>query len=122
MLLHHIRFEQDVGDRMTRFLLRVVAGVALLLLAASAIAQQTRRIQTDTSTVDLRSDEAQPSLVAVSPTAGEPWKSDRSEPLIASIERSGRTVPVRWHFDAAGSETSTARVRFVYRSEEPKLR
>jgi hypothetical protein len=51
-----------------------------------------------------------------------PWKNSADDPLPASVEVSGATVPLKWQLKPELGNADLRRVVFVYESEQPHLR
>src|SRR5215475_3002300 len=91
------------------------------LLESLAPAQTTASLETSGSRLEFRAGPHAPRLSRLE-GGGDVLNNRADEGLIPRVEIAGETLPVTWNFDAAGSRGNPRLVRFVYRSESPRLR
>src|SRR5215469_8552796 len=92
-----------------------------VLLPSLASAQTTARLKTSGTQLEFQAGPHAPRLRTLE-GGGETLNNMAGEDLIPHVEIAGETLPLTWNFDAANSRSSPHLVRFVYRSESPRLR
>jgi hypothetical protein len=104
-------------------LIRYHTALALLLVFTDCgFCQLAASIRTEQTTLELRSEAANPRVLRLAGAAGNTWINDTPEALIDSVEIDGRVVPVKWAFNRRASHAGYRDVAFVYDSALAKLR
>ncbi len=134
-----IRASRLYGDRVScegpqnglrACVVRIICGCLGIALCCSARATQVPPaaiVSNSSINVYLREDRQAPRLEWIegpksSVTHRDLWSNDAEEPLPASVEISGATVPLTWKLNPALGQTGLRHVVFVYESAEPHLR
>jgi alpha-galactosidase len=100
-----------------------VGWIRLLCLSCSSLAlgQTSARLQTSDTELVLEASPEAPRLTSLSVPGHPKWENRASELLIASVEVSEKTMPLRWTFNRDASHIGEQRVAFVYDSASPHL-
>ena len=100
----------------------LVACVAISYTAMAAIAQPSPTILTSSISLTFTSTGPSPRLTSLSGVRGFALSNQADEPLPASVQVDGATLPIAWHLNRALSASSYRHITFVYDSSEPHLR
>ena len=101
-----------------------VGWISLLCLAwgVPSFSQTRARLRTSDTELVLEAGTAAPRLISLAFPGQPKWENHASESLIASVDISGKLVPVHWSFNPEASQMSEQRAVFVYESASPHLR
>ncbi len=99
-----------------------VACLAVCCAASATEAPSPRILSTSAIHVSLRDDPQAPRLEWIEGSHGNHWSNQAAEPLPASVEINGATVPVTWQLRPSLGPADTAKIVFVYESATPHLR
>jgi alpha-galactosidase len=124
-----VSFERlQAGKNLTKAqILCASLGIACCLAAHAAEALPAAIVSTSSISVYLRHDRHAPRLEWIEgPKSSAPrkdfWSNDTEEPLPASVEVNGATVPLNWKLNPELTQTDPHHVVFVYECIEPHLR
>lgn len=99
-----------------------VACLAVCCAASATEAPSPKILSTSAIHVSLRDDPQAPRLEWIEGLPGNHWSNQAAEPLPASVEINGATVPVTWQLRPSLGHADTAKIVFVYESATPHLR
>lgn len=83
--------------------------------------QTTVVLRTEQTYLEVRAAETSPQVGNLGSGANS-WRNEESDRLLGSVVIDGRSVPVRWNFNANASRIENRDVAFVYDAASPKLR